>query len=167
MINFISAFKAWRPATDAEIAKLEAEVQDKLNSIQKIILNKENSREKDSGFIHSCFIPANYVLENLVRLGMAFSEYDAKDHFYANSKCIGCGVCENVCLSGKIKMIDKKPVWQEKVKCYLCYACLNYCPVQAVQIKSKIYVKSYTEENERYSHPYTTANEIAGQKPDE
>lgn len=32
------------------------------------------------------------------------------------------------------------------------------------KIKSKIYMKSYTEENEKYCHPYATANDIAGQK---
>ena len=36
--------------------------------------------------------------------------------------------------------------------------CLSqYYPVQSVQIKSKIGMKSYTEENGRYSHPYATA----------
>jgi len=105
------------------------------------------------------------VLEHLVRLGMAYSEYDgAKDYFYSDSKCIGCGICEKVCLSEKIKLVDKKPAWQRNVKCYLCYACLNYCPAHSIQIKSKIYMKSYTEENERYCHPYATANDIAGQK---
>ncbi|GAH26880.1 unnamed protein product [marine sediment metagenome] len=53
------------------------------------------------------------------------------NYFYADSKCTGCGICEKVCLSQKIKMINKKPVWQKNVKCYLCYACLNYCPEQS------------------------------------
>jgi formate hydrogenlyase subunit 6/NADH:ubiquinone oxidoreductase subunit I len=86
------------------------------------------------------------MLKHLVPLGMAFAEYtDAKDYFYANSKFIGCGTCEKVCLPGKIKMVDKKPVWQRNVKCYFCYAYLNYCPLKAVQIKSKFYMKSYDE----------------------
>ncbi|MGB9940902.1 EFR1 family ferrodoxin [Methanosarcina sp.] len=153
-------FKDYRPSVNEEIAKLEFEVRNRLNSIQKIIMNQENSREKDSEFI-----PASRGLGRLVRLGMAYAEFNgAKDYFYANSRCMGCGKCEKVCLSGKIKMINNKPVWQENVKCFFCYACLNYCPVKAVQIKSKIYMKSYTEENERYSHPYATANDIAEQK---
>lgn len=143
-----------------KIVKLESEIQNRLDSIRKIIINQENGREKDSNFI-----PASYGLERLVLLGMAYAELNgAKDYFYSNSRCIGCGTCEKVCLSGKIKMIDNKPVWQENVKSYMCYACLNYCPVNAVQIKSKIYMKSYTEENERYSHPYATANDVAAQK---
>jgi len=153
-------FKDYRPATKEEIAKLESEVQNRLDSIKKIIINQENIREKDSEFI-----PVSPMLGRLVRLGMAYAEYNgAKDYFYANSKCTGCGKCEKVCPSGKIKMVNNKPVWQENVKSYLCYVCLNFCPVKAVQIKTKIYMKSYTEENERYCHPYATADEIAEQK---
>lgn len=152
-------FKDYRPETNEEITKLESEVQSILDSIQKIVRNQENSREKDSEFI-----PVSRGLGRLVRLGMAYAEFNgAKDYFYANLRCMGCRICEKFCLPGKIKMIDSKPVWQENVKSYLCYACLNYCPVRAVQIKSKIYMKSYTEENERYSHPYAT-DEIAEQK---
>jgi ferredoxin len=84
--------------------------------------------------------------------------------FYADSKCTGCETCEKVCLSGKIKTVDAKPVWQKDVKCFFCYACLNYCPTNAVQIKSTRAFKTYTVENERYSHPYATANDIARQK---
>ncbi|RXA14366.1 ferredoxin [Methanosarcina sp. MSH10X1] len=152
--------KDYHPVTKGEIAELESEVQKRLDSIKKIIINQENSREKDSEFI-----PASSGLGRLVRLGMAYAEHNgAKNYFYADSRCMGCGKCEKVCLSGKIKMIDNKPVWQESVKCYFCYACLNYCPAKAVQIKSKLYMKSHTEENERYSHPYATADEIAEQK---
>ncbi|MGB9927106.1 MAG: EFR1 family ferrodoxin [Methanosarcina sp.] len=152
--------KDWHPASEEEIAELESEVQSKLDSIQKIIIKQENSREEDSDSS-----PSNYVLQHLLHLGMIISEHSGKkDYFFADSKCIGCGICEKVCLSRKIKMENKKPTWQEDVKCYMCYACLNYCPVHAIQIKSKTYMKSFTEENERYSHPYATADEIAEQK---
>lgn len=152
--------KDWHPATNEDISKLESEIQIRLNSIQKIIVNRENSREEDSDLA-----PAGYVLEHLVRLGMAYSEHvGTEDYFYSDPKCTGCGLCEKICLSGKIKMIDKKPVWQRDINCYLCYACLNYCPVHSIQIKSRAYMKSYTEENERYCHPYATANDIAAQK---
>lgn len=53
-----------------------------------------------------------------------------------------------------MKIINKKPEWQNDVKCYFCYACINYCPAQAAQIKTKWYMKSYTNQNGRYPHPY-------------
>lgn len=77
-------FEDWHPPTKEKIAKLEFEVQNKLDSIQKIIINKESSQEKDSNFI----IPVNFAVERLVLLGMAYAEYNgAKDYFYSDSKC--------------------------------------------------------------------------------
>ena len=96
---------------------------------------------------------------------MTVSEYiGGVNYFCSDSKCKGCGTCEKVCLSGKIKMSDKKPVWQKNVFCYMCYACVNFCPAQSVQINDIPFVKSYTRENGRYPHPYATAKDIAGQK---
>ena len=88
--------KDWRPLTDEEIEKLESGIQIRLNSIRKIIIKRENCREEDSAFI------PGYVLEHLVRLGLAYSERaGTEDYFYSDSKCTGCGICEKVCLSGK------------------------------------------------------------------
>ena len=87
-----------------------------------------------------------------------------KNYFYSDSKCTGCGICEKVCPFQKITMEDNKPLWQHNVDCYMGYACLNFCPTKAIQIYSKIYMKSYTLERGGYLHPYTTADNIAGQK---
>jgi formate hydrogenlyase subunit 6/NADH:ubiquinone oxidoreductase subunit I len=55
-------------------------------------------------------------------------------------------------------------VWQKEVKCFGCFACLNYCPEQSIQVASTWYLKSRTTENGRYHHPQVTANDIAAQK---
>ena len=54
--------------------------------------------------------------------------------------------------------------WRRDVGCYLCYACINYCQRAASQIRSKFWMRSYIEENERYPHPHATADEIAAQR---
>jgi len=160
MPNSDPKLKGYEVPTKDQIAVNELKIQDQLDMIGNIILNREISKEKDTDFI-----PAGFLLERLVLLGMKYAEYDgATDYFYADSKCTGCGTCERVCLSGKVKMVDKKPVWQNCVKCHLCYACINYCPRQAAQINDKWYMKSYTDKNGRYTHPYATADDIAGQK---
>jgi ferredoxin len=151
-------FKDFKAATAEEIADIELEVQNKLDYIQNIVINKEIVCQNDTEFTVS--IPAFSVLSPFLPFLNKMFDYD----FYADSKCTGCGTCEKVCLSGKIKMVDEKPVWQKDVKCFFCYACLNYCPVNAVQIKSTRTFKTYTAENERYSHPYATVDDIAGQK---
>lgn len=151
-------FEGWEPATDEEIRKLESNVQNKLDSIQEIILKKEKYHEEDTEFI--THMPAFPILSIFLPFLNRFYNVE----FYADSKCARCGTCERVCLSGKVKMIDGKPVWHKDIQCFFCHACLNYCPEQAVQIKSSRLLKSFTEENERYSHPYATADDIAGQK---
>jgi len=166
MINNDPKFEVYEIPTGESISKVESKIQTRLDSISRIIINKEKYQEKDSDYIDFPFIkPVNYLLERLVLLGMFWADVThTNNYFYADSKCTGCGTCEKVCLSQKIKMINKKPVWQKNVKCYLCYTCLNYCPEQAVQIKSKIYMKSYTDKNGRYPHPFATIKEISGQK---
>jgi len=64
-------------------------------------------------------------------------------------------------------MEDKRPVWQKDVFCYMCFACLNFCPKQAVQIDSIPGVKSFTRENGRYPHPYAATDDLAAQKDDD
>ncbi len=107
--------------------------------------------------------PVNGAVELLGAFLIEFSG-DGGKAFYADENCSGCGVCERVCLSQKIKMIDKKPVWQKTVRCFSCEACLNFCPSQSVQMKSGRFIKFYTDTNGRYSHPYATVDDIAGQK---
>ena len=150
-----------------EITSLEIIVQDKLNTIRDIIQNRKISREKDTGytvcFSYHPFI--NFLLEKAVLWGMAFSEYiGGVNYFYADDKCTGCGICEEICLAQKIKMKDKKPVWQKNVFCYMCYACINFCPTKAIQINSIPAVKSFTPTSGRYSHPYAKVKDIAMQK---
>lgn len=160
MVSNDSKFQDYKVPTEENLAKVEAAIKSKLDTICEIIINKEKNLEKDD--FH---VPSGFLLDRLVLLGMFFVEKTgANDYFYSNSRCTGCGTCEKVCPSRKIKMTDKKPVWQSNVKCYFCYACINYCPVQASQIKSKWYMKSFTEKTGRYSHPYATANDIAEQK---
>lgn len=151
-------FEGWHQATTEEVAKLESEVQNNLDFIQKIVLNRGESREKDMDF--TLPMPAFSLLSPLLPTLNKFYNIE----FYSDSKCSSCGTCEKVCLSRKIKIIDGKPVWQDDAQCYFCNACLNYCPEQAVQIKSARFLRSYTKENGRYHHPEATADDIAGQK---
>lgn len=64
----------------------------------------------------------------------------------------------------RLKMVDGKPTWQKNVFCYMCFACVNLCPAESIQVDDIPFVKSYTRENGRYPHPYATAKDIAGQK---
>lgn len=137
----------------------------RLKNISRTISNKGDDRnDKDSGVVLSHNRWINSILARLVPFVTHFVSPHIKKYFYADSKCTGCGTCKKVCTSQKIKMDGDKPVWQRTIECYLCYACLNYCPSEAVQIYSKIWMKSYTTEKGRYPHPYATVKDIECQK---
>lgn len=155
--------------TEERIAKLEAEMLKRLELIQRIVVSQEPNREDDLSGIEMPppafmvpFMPIIRFLEPiLIPLAkMAESEFN----FYFDSKCTGCGICEKVCLAEKVRMVDRRPIWQKKVKCHGCFACLNYCPEQSVQIRSTWYLESCTTRNGRYHHPEIAAMDIAQQK---
>ncbi len=151
----------------AELLALETAALKRLAAIAAAAEKREISREKDTectvGFGKGNIV--DFLLEKTVLSGMALSEHiGGVQYFYADPACTGCGICEKVCLSGKISMKDGKPVWNKKVLCYMCFACLNFCPARAVQSKDIPGVKSYTKQNGRYPHPYAAVNDIAAQK---
>jgi ferredoxin len=152
--------------TEEDISKMEKTIQNRVDQISEIVTNKKNHHDEDTNYADFPFSkPVNYLLERLVLFGMFYTSISKiNNYFYTDSKCTGCGICQKVCLSEKVKLVDKKPVWQNDVHCYMCYTCLNYCPEQAIQIKDKIYMKSYTPQKGRYPHPYATVKEISQQK---
>lgn len=141
----------YKPLTGEETKKLEIKAKEKLEFIKDIVINKKIYKEKDVDY--NMRVPLVNLLSFLVPLLAKLPP-----NFYADEKCAGCGACARVCLSGKIKMVDGKPVWQKNITCFMCYACLNYCPNQATQIKN------YTEKNLRYNHPYASEADIAAEK---
>jgi ferredoxin len=154
--------------TKERIRRLESEMLAQLDSIQKIIVDQETSREKDKGDD----IPPPTLLVPFMPLVRAISPFlvplgkrvETTFDFVCDENCTGCGICEAVCLSEKVRLVDRRPVWQSDVQCHGCFACLNYCPEEAIQVKSKWYLRSYTVQNGRYHHPAITARDIAAQK---
>jgi NAD-dependent dihydropyrimidine dehydrogenase PreA subunit len=71
--------------------------------------------------------------------------------FYANDKCIGCGLCESVCNCKTIK-VDGKPKWGKE--CTQCLACIHLCPTKAIQYGNG------TEGKGRYMNPNINVNEM-------
>ena len=54
----------------------------------------------------------------------------AKD-FYAKDSCVDCGKCEKLCPLNNIRLVNKKPVWDNQ--CTHCMACSGNCPVGAIE----------------------------------
>lgn len=53
-------------------------------------------------------------------------------------KCIGCGMCENVCPHHVFEIRNKKAVILDKNDCMECGACAKNCPIQAISVKSGV-----------------------------
>lgn len=161
-------FDHFRCPSKEEFMEIEKELDLRLDEMAKIILEQEDFTEDDHppDALQNYFKPFGaLMMKILVRAGQGFARMTKTNrYFYSDEKCTSCGICEKVCPSGKIKMVSGKPVWQKSITCYMDYSCLNYCPSEAVQIKSKIYMKSFTPRRGRYSHPWAKVSDITAQK---
>lgn len=155
-----------RTATHERIQQLESKMEEKLDAFAEIVLARDPYVRPDTaatielpwwGEAMTLLIPRslNYELHRFM--------YQDLIHFYADGACNGCGICEEVCLSRKVVLVDGEPVWKEEIKCYGCFACINYCPRQAIQIQSRFPIKSYTNVTGRYHHPAVSYRDIAEQ----
>lgn len=71
--------------------------------------------------------------------------------FSANSSCVKCGKCVNLCPVNNIKLEDNKIVFGDK--CIACLGCYHRCPNKAIEYLNK--KKKY-----RYVNPYINEAEI-------
>lgn len=60
------------------------------------------------------------------------SRFTTAPYHIQPGKCIGCGICADVCPAGIIRLNAQGPVWQEET-CHMCMACMNHCPTEAVE----------------------------------
>jgi len=151
--NYIPVFNIYSPE---EIEATESEMHQKLDQIAGIIQKKERCQPQDP-FVWSV---VSHTVSPLITWYFQKIRFPGMEKaFYADSKCTGCGICEKICLSDKIRITDGVPEWQDHIKCIYCFACLHFCPVQAIQIHRR-----NTQKRGRYHHPQVTADDIIKQK---
>jgi ferredoxin len=153
-------------ATRERIEQLDSEMQDKLDVFSRKVIAREDYVPADTDATYK--LPAwasalSALAPKSFNYASHYYAYQKLVPFYSDSKCTGCGVCEQVCLGGKIEMVDNRPCWKGDVTCYACFACINFCPQQSIQVAPKFLTKSYTAVNERYHHPAVTYKDIAEQ----
>lgn len=96
-------------------------------------------------------------LTEIVWRGFASSVAKSDRRFRASNQCVSCGLCATVCPVGNIVLNKSgRPVWQHR--CEQCMACLQFCPVEAIQFCW------WTKGRRRYHHPQVTPEMIAAQK---
>ena len=75
--------------------------------------------------------------------------------FQCDESCNACGICEKMCPTKSIKMIDNKPQWAKT--CEQCMRCVNYCPKQAIFQKHEGSIKGKNTYHEPSFKPLALA----------
>ena len=151
--NYLTLFGV---PSDADISRLISQAQEQVEQMAAAVKAREIYRQKDP---HYSFAEKNILFPLLKRVYKKTKFFHYGNRFYTDSKCNGCSICSEVCLSGKIAMNNGKPEWKKNIECFLCLACIHYCPCHAVQIK-----KTKTPHLGRYHHPEIAAADIMAEK---
>jgi len=53
-------------------------------------------------------------------------------------KCVGCGMCENVCPHAVFRVEEQKAKIVDRDACMECGACAKNCPVNAINVNSGV-----------------------------
>ena len=138
-INLPSNYIPWggAPAPGKQQKKFDAVIA-KLNRIAAVVRGREEWPPEKGPFWQNWFLSALYRISVPHVAGM-------DKPFFADEKCSACGICEKICSARNIEMIGGKPVW--KHRCEQCFACIQWCPEEAIQ-----YGKG-TKNKKRYRHP--------------
>lgn len=109
---------------EIEREKRFKEFENNLDSIVDSIYNK-------SGNIH-LYKKSNKseIVSFVLKKAMRYYIKDWKKEV-SNEKCIHCGLCQKICPSKNISIIDNKITFGEK--CVNCYGCINFCPAKAIR----------------------------------
>ncbi|MCX7748079.1 MAG: EFR1 family ferrodoxin [Clostridia bacterium] len=103
---------------------------------------------KNSGAYPLVGKTTGFILERVLMV----NKKSAKKH-----KCTGCGLCEEVCPVSNIQVSDNKVIWKDG--CAQCFACIHWCPHNAVRYGFVSLNKKRT-----YRHPDITVKDIMKQK---
>jgi ferredoxin len=153
--------------TPERVQQLESEMQGRLDEFAGHVLKHQPYVKPDTDVdldIPRWIEALNALIPRSLNYGLHRYMYQDLIHFYSDTKCNGCGICERVCLSHKIAMADQTPRWVADAKCYGCFACINFCPQQAIQIRSRFPVRSSTRTTGRYHHSLISYWDIAAQR---
>lgn len=148
--SIIPGSKKWAvEISEEKIIEKDKKIQDKLEFVSRKI--KHNEKDSTS--------PGNFDRFKELFMSPLSNRKGVEIAFQTDDTCNGCGICEKVCLSGKVQINNGKPHWDKDIDCFYCYACFNFCLQQAILVG-----KQYTEKKGRFHHPDVTAEEIAAQK---
>lgn len=123
---------------------------DKINHIALSVGSREK-KEPEKGPLWQ-----NILLSAIYR--SSYAKVPALDKsFWTDEKCTSCGICQRICPADNVAMKQDKPQWQHR--CEQCFACLQWCPDEAIQYGR------VTARKKRYRHPEVTLQDMLGNVP--
>lgn len=161
LFGLFSSFKL-KEYNKQEIEEILHEASNKVTRVANLINEKSftvvlrNDKTFKESFLHNSLHKKAWlkITDYSGEVPNTFDEaISLMDHaFKKNSECISCGQCQRVCPVNNIVLDDKGPMW--KHNCEQCFACLQWCPKQAIQFRDN------TQEQPRYHHPDVTLKEL-------
>ena len=139
------------PSPQARQEKLLRNAPAELGLIARNIKNKyDNYQHLDRGFLwkYGGTAAGMWVLDKIKQFGKLSC---------ADDKCVGCGICAEVCPAGNITMAAGKPAFGSE--CAHCFGCAHWCPQNAISLG-----RLKPDQKTRYKHPEITPAELAVQK---
>ena len=128
--NYIVAGYYRGTAVDKQERVLRA-MHEKISTYSWEIKENKNFVERSSPVIYRI----NRILSTFSSRKMLNDTSGGDSDFSAGDRCIGCGICKNVCQANNIEISGGKPVFRHR--CYRCMACIQYCPQNAILFKNK------------------------------
>ena len=122
--NYILGFDV--DASEIAMKKIEF-AKKRIAKISIDIINKKNNENVMTGkfaWIKSTIV--SYAFNKFARSAKPFK---------VDEGCISCGLCEQICPTGNIRLVRGYPVWGSN--CTQCLGCINRCPQKVIQYGTK------------------------------
>lgn len=147
-INVIMMADNWLPSFDMEEQK---KIDKKVDENLSVILEDLKARKA----MISSVTDADRTAHRQFLDRMSQMPADAWQHLLkVTEKCTGCGICEKVCPTASIQVVDGKAV-HIPGNCQTCLACAHACPQKAIRLTIP-----EKNPNARYRNEHITLQEI-------